>query len=309
MQLLAVNYHYFREEKPKSGIYPLTIKEFERQLDEISKYYDFISEDMILDIIDRKKRIDKKFCLLTFDDGLKEQMNIADLLLKKGIPGIFYVSTGAIKENIVLDVHKLHYIRSIVEDEHIYEILDKEYDISSYSFDKSFLKNQYRYDTLLSSEVKYFLNFVLNSEQKNKIVDILFSELVSDEYDFSKKLYMNEDDLIKLANSSMLGTRADSHLPLSTLHETEIKYDIKQSIKYLESVVGKSIKSISYPYGGRSAVSQNVADIAKKCGLKFGLTMWRGLNNNNDLDKQFLLKRIDTNDAPGGKLNSREYCI
>jgi len=309
MQLLSVNYHYFREEKPKSGIYPLTLNEFEKQLDEISNYYDFISEDMILDIVNGNKKTDKNFCLLTFDDGLKEQMDVADILLKKGIPGIFYASTGAIKNNTVLDVHKLHYIRSLVEDEHIYEILNKEFNISSYNFDESFLKNQYRYDTLLSSEVKYYLNFVLNTEQKDKIVNILFSELVTNESDFAKKLYMNEDNLKKLAKFSMLGTHAESHRPLSTLHENEIRSDIEESVKYLESVVGKTINSISYPYGGKSAVCQNVADIAEECGLKFGLTMWRGINTREDMQNQFLLKRIDTNDAPGGKSKSMEYCI
>lgn len=309
MQLLAVNYHYFRQNKPKSGIYPLTLKEFEKQIDEISKYYDFISEEMIINMIDTKKIINKNFCLLTFDDGLKEQMDVVELLIKKGIPGMFYVSTGAIREHNVLSVHKLHYVRTLVEDDYIYETLDKEYNISEYKFDKSFLENQYRYDNSLSRAVKYFLNFVLNNEQKDRIINILFSELVNDESDFSKKLYMGKEDLKRLSSYSMLGTHSESHRPLATLHKKDIKNDIKQSIKYLESIVEKPIKSISYPYGGKSAVSQSVADITKECGLKFGLTMWRGINTQDDIENSFLLKRIDTNDAPGGKLNSVEYIL
>jgi len=37
--------------------------------------------------------------------------------------------------------------------------------------------------------------------------------------------------------------------------------------------------------------------------------MWRGLNKEADLTKnnRFYLKRVDTNDAPGGKLNSKEF--
>jgi peptidoglycan/xylan/chitin deacetylase (PgdA/CDA1 family) len=75
MQLLAVNYHYFREEKYENGIYPLTKREFLNQIDELSKYYEFISQNDLIDKIKNKKYSNKKYCLLTFDDGLKEQMN------------------------------------------------------------------------------------------------------------------------------------------------------------------------------------------------------------------------------------------
>ena len=37
--------------------------------------------------------------------------------------------------------------------------------------------------------------------------------------------------------------------------------------------------------------------------------MWRGINNLKNLDNKFLLKRIDTNDAPGGKLNSFDFIL
>ena len=308
MQLLAVNFHYFREEKPGKGIFPLTLKEFETQIDLIGQYYDFVSEQDIIDSLYKGKSIPKNYCLLTFDDGLKEQMNVAELLIKKGVPGMFYVSTGTIRNNIVLDVHKLHYVRSIMDEQNLYQNLSSNYDIDQYPFEEKFLKNQYRYDTDLVRKVKYYINFVLSEAERQKVINNWFSTLVKSEKDFALDLYMNIDDLKKLSNHSMLGTHAENHVPLGCLSKKEIKKEIEDSVDFLESYVGKdSIRSISYPYGGLKAVSKEVAEVAEECGLQFGFTMWRGINNFENLENKFLLNRIDTNDAPGGKLKRTNF--
>ena len=119
---------------------------------------------------------------------------------------------------------------------------------------------------------------------------------------------MDEKDLKWLFKKSMLGTHGDKHIPLAFFNSDEIEKDINMSIKYLESIVGNnSINSISYPYGGKKAVSKSVATIAEKCGLRFGLTMNRGVNYFDKYQNNFLLNRIDTNDAPGGKLENSTY--
>jgi peptidoglycan/xylan/chitin deacetylase (PgdA/CDA1 family) len=310
MQLLAVNFHYFRENKTGRGIFPLTLKEFENQIERISKFYDFVSENDIIENLKNGKKISKNSCLLTFDDGLKEQMSVANLLLKKGIPGMFYVSSEPIKNNTVLDVHKLHFIRSILSEKELYNILCKEHELDTYSFNQTLLKNQYRYDNDLGRKIKYFMNFVLSDKDRKQTINFLFKELVSSEEEFAKDLYMSFSDLKKLSKNSMLGTHAKNHIPLGSLSEQEIEHEIKDSISDLNAIIGENkIRSISYPYGGITAVTDKVANIAEKSGLDFGLTMWRGINDLNDLDNKFLLKRIDTNDAPGGKLNSSEYIL
>lgn len=125
MRLLIINYHYFREKKPPSGIYPLTLKEFTDQIDELAKLYQFISQEQLVDWVRKDSYPEKNFCLLTFDDGLKEQVDIFELLVRKGIGGIFFVITNPIRYNIVVDVHKLHYIRSVMQDERLFEFLTK----------------------------------------------------------------------------------------------------------------------------------------------------------------------------------------
>ena len=121
---------------------------------------------------------------------------------------------------------------------------------------------------------------------------------------------MTKENIKQLSGLGYLGTHSDLHLPLATLTDSAIKKDINDSVKFLSDVCGTdTIKSISYPYGGPKAVSQTVADISKEFGFTFGLTMFRGMNEIHDFENPLMLKRVDTNDAPGGKLNSTEFCL
>ncbi len=307
MRLLIVNFHYFREETYVSGIYPISRAALNRQVDELAKYYEFISQERLAEAISTKNYPDKNFCLITIDDGLKEQMAAFEFLREKGVPSILYVPTDAIQNRKVLNVHKLHYVRTQMTDGDLFGLLDEKYNVSNVKFDMAALANQYRYDDDTARKVKYFLNFVLTEEQKEEATNFFFSRLVSSEADFANQLYMNEADLKTLADAGVLGSHGCAHIPLATKPFEVAKTDIQQSINYLESVIGKPIVSFSYPYGGKDAVNTQLASAFEGTNVKFALTMWRGVNTAENLNNPLFLHRVDTNDAPGGKNNSTEY--
>lgn len=307
MRLLIVNFHYFREETYASGIYPVNRAALNRQVDELAKYYKFISQEELAEAISTKNYPDKDFCLITIDDGLKEQMAAFEFLKEKGIPSILYVPTDAIQNRKVLNVHKLHYVRTQMTDEDLFGLLDEKYNIAGVDFDMAALVNQYRYDDDTARKVKYFLNFVLTEEQKEEATNFFFSRLVSNETEFANQLYMNETDLKTLANAGVLGSHGCAHIPLATKPFDVAKTDIQQSINYLENVTGKPVLSFSYPYGGKDAVNTSLAPAFGGTNIKFALTMWRGINTIENLNNPLFLHRVDTNDAPGGKNNSVEY--
>ena len=310
MNLLAVNFHYFREEKYQGGIYPVSKIELKKQIDEIAKSYRFIAQNEVIDLLKNKQQSNKNYCVITIDDGLKEQMQAFDFLNEMGVPSILYVPTYPLQHKKVLDVHKLHYVRTKMNDNDLYDLLNEEYQIDQIKFDDAALANQYRYDSVLSRKVKYFLNFSLSPAQKEKAIDFFFSKLVADEQDFAHKLYMNDADLIKLAKADSLGSHGENHLPLATLTPQKAALEITNATQYLESITHKKITSFSYPYGGKDAVNDSIPKLFDVTDIVFAFTMWRGLNDEHDFQNQpYLLKRIDTNDAPGGKNNSLEYSL
>ncbi len=297
MKLLIVNYHYFREEKYKSGIYPISTKEFQEQLEYLNKKYKLISQLELGNIMKSKTNYNDNFALITFDDGLSEQMKAYDIMVKNGVPGIFYVTTDPIKNNKCVDVHKLHYIRSKFDDIEIFNKLSQSYSIDKFNFNMNTVQAQYKYDDELSQKIKYFINFILDMKQRRNFVDNMFSSLVENENEFSKMLYMSQDDIVKLSTNDMLGTHSASHQALAGLNDFGIYNDIKSSLDFFKSIGINNIPSISYPYGGFTAVNDIVIEISKKFGFHFGLTMFRGVNNFEDiLENRMLLKRISCSD-------------
>ncbi|HPI53269.1 MAG TPA: polysaccharide deacetylase family protein [Chitinophagaceae bacterium] len=309
MKLLAVNFHYFREETYASGIYPVSKASLIRQIDALAKEYQFVSQSDILRLMQQDKPDDKSYCVITIDDGLKEQMDAYCLLKQHGVPSILYVPSYPIQAQRVLDVHKLHYVRTQMKDADLYELLDTHFQLSTHAFDDAALANQYRYDEPLSRKVKYFLNFVLTDEQKKQAIDLLFDALVRDEAAFARNLYMSEADIRYLSDENALGSHGHRHLPLATLTAQEAQVDILTSLQYFEQLCGKPVPSFSYPYGGKDAVNEQLPNLFQSSSVQFAFTMWRGINVQEIKQQPYLLRRIDTNDAPGGKNNSTEFSL
>lgn len=301
MKLLAVNYHYFRESSYSVGIYPTSQLALAHQIDQLQRQYDFVSQEQIASWLQRRQFPQGNFCLLTFDDGLQEQMAAFDFLEKRGIPAIFYVPTAPIQSKKVLPVHQLQFLRTRLRDAGIFDFLHANTAIGSYQFDEQLLENQYRYDSPLSRQVKYYLNFVLQQKEQQALVQQLFDSLVSDEAEFAGNLYMQEADLRKLAEAGALGAHGSAHVPLASLTPAAAAADISASVEYLEAVGGNKIRSFSYPFGGKSAVSASLGPMLEMVGIQFAFTMQRGINQPEQFQNPLFLHRVDTNDAPGGK--------
>lgn len=285
-ELLIINYHYFREQTYKSGIYPVSKKQFIEDIDLLSKKYTFADVDTAL--LGNKKSV-----LLTFDDGLEEQMEAFDIMYKKGINGIFFVSSLPYLENKALDVHRLHYIRSQLSDKFLIKKLNSLISINNSIINRS--KIQYKYDNQEAAVFKYIFNFLIDENSKKSFLDLIFSELSISETDFINSIYMSEDSLTKLISSGSIGSHCHSHRPLSNLSSDEKKADIKLSLNYLNSLGGE-IKSISYPYGSELSIDNDVFEICSENKLNMGITMIRGVNYLNKKYNKYMLKRISNND-------------
>lgn len=301
MNLLIVNYHYYREEKYQSGIYPTNKKNLFKQVDEISKQgYRFTTIKELLEMnFAHGGELREKLCLITFDDGLKEQMRAYKDLSSLGIPSHFFICSSPYVEKDLLDVHKIHLIRTKIVDEELYGYLKDVSDIENCSFDLDKLSIQYRYDNLLSRKIKYFLNFVLKNGDKKRVLGQIFNEVFPDWKGSSSHYYLSESDLKHLDSEHLLGAHGHSHNPLATMTLEDAVGDIKVNLDFLNSLDCKNVKTFTYPYGGKSAVRGDLEDIMKSMGLKYAFTMNRDLNTSKA--NPLSLNRFDTNDVYGGK--------
>ncbi len=294
MPLLAVNHHYFRATSTGQGIYPTTPEALHAGIHRLRSRWRIGCEDDILRYCNGDGATEA-VCVLTFDDGLKEQMHTLHLLDCLGITAMYFVPTAPLLQREVLDVHKLHMIRSRLSDAELAVDLQQRFNFETHAFDEQLLGIQYRYDEPLGRKIKYFLNFVIDPVARLEWTSQRFVEIFGSEQAASEALYMDAEDLRHLARRHLLGTHAHAHLPLATLPATHAQKEIQQSLDVLENLSGRRPIGISYPFGGQSAVSESVFATAQALGLQYGFTMARGFNADGD-KSPMALKRIDVND-------------
>lgn len=110
----TIMYHYVRKSDEKFPFFRyLSVENFRKQLEYFEKkfgfvrYEDFIALKQDLSIFERMKGK----ILLSFDDGFKDHYDfVLPELLKRGLFGLFFISTGVYEKRKALDVHRIHYL-------------------------------------------------------------------------------------------------------------------------------------------------------------------------------------------------------
>ena len=73
-----------------------------------------------------------------------------------------------------------------------------------------------------------------------------------------------------------IGSHAVSHRPLSLLSDTAVADELAASRQRLESLTGKGVRHLAYPFGSRHACGRREFEIAARSGYLTGVTTRRG---------------------------------
>ena len=117
--LTVVMYHYVRPIEGSSWpkIKGLELEGFKSQLDYLSRNYDFVTAEDVINASKHKESLSENACWLTFDDGYKDHFNyVLPELLKRGIQGSFFPPVKPITERLMLDVNSIHHILASTRD-------------------------------------------------------------------------------------------------------------------------------------------------------------------------------------------------
>jgi peptidoglycan/xylan/chitin deacetylase (PgdA/CDA1 family) len=294
--LLAVGYHYVAERTPEAprAIFPVTTGRLAAQIEELSREYELVSRDELLAAVTGDAGLPDRACVLTFDDGLRCQYELALPVLERlGAPAIFFVPGRPLGERRVLEVHKLHALRErLADDELRWRLPDDLPEVSPAE-----AQAHYRYDTPEAAALKFLLNIRLPTERRRELVDSLFAAEFPDEGTVAEELYMARDEVEALEREHRaIGAHSYAHQPLSTLSNGELDGDLERVTRLLEEVTGSRPRAFSYPYGTPEAVDPRAAAGLDAAGYRIAFTMRREVNAN--LAEPLLLGRLDTNDLP-----------
>ena len=306
--LTIIMYHYVRD--LKNSKYPsikgLDLSLFKEQIHYLKKHYHIATMEEVIHSVDHQTELPKKSVLLTFDDAYSDHYeNVFPILDVNQIQGSFYTPVKAIREHIVLDVNKIHFILASVEDKFIlikrlselFEIFEHEYALQDFNHYYNKLAHASRMDSKDVIFIKRLLQVELDEELRNKIVDILFTEYVGmSEEDFSKDLYMNELQLKDMLGSGHhIGNHGYNHYWWNSLNKSEMKSELDLSIDFLQNLgVDMENWTACYPYG---AYDNQSIEMLKERGCKLAVTTEVAIAK-TDKNVRLLMPRLDTNDIP-----------
>lgn len=312
--LIVSNYHYIREnfhQKYKS-IFGLTPSQLKSQLLKLSEIGNFVSQEDLLNSVLYKKKLKGVNFLITFDDGLKEQYEIAYPILKNlNIPFVIFINPINFLEKKVSYVHKIHLIRSVISNEEFEKYIKN---LKIYPKDKIYseieirtIKSQYQFDDIETAVFKYFLNFKLSLLVESNIIDELFNNFFVEQKVF-EELYLDKFMIKELSQFGFIASHSYSHLPLGLLTESKIEAELLKSKIALENLTNTEIYSISFPYGNELSYQDPVINLSEKSGYKLGFTMSNKFNGDDFYHNPLTISRFDCNNLPGGKnCNTYEF--
>lgn len=211
----------------------------------------------------------KNDILLTFDDGLKDHLEVANYLYKKGIPAVFFLPAEAIQERVIMQTHAIQFIQASVNEielsRQIMRILNQQLINANECYQKysrSFWKNNiWSKDMVFTTRIlREFGDF----KWRENIIHKLFIENIADIYpNLVDEFYLSIYDAHKIkAMGFDLG--GHGYKSLNLIHQTteDINTEILLCKKFLsENDLEGEILSLSYPNGGFNSEIEAIIQI------------------------------------------------
>lgn len=254
--LIILNYHNFSKYnnyKVRRGNILETgyTANFEQQIRFLKKHFSFVYPDEFFSVT-CKRGIN---CLITFDDGYKDNYEIAyPVLLKYNCKAIFFITTAFMDSTDWLWHDKVRYLitKNIINSVEGEGILKR--------------MNQ---------------GEVVPSEFKLKI-DIGFPNQPP------KRIMMNWEEVTKIfANGIPVGSHTSNHAILSSLDSNSQGIEIKQSLETIKKNIDSECNYFAFPNG---LYNETTLKLLQQYGIRYGFSIQAGINMQN-ADKM-TLKRI-----------------
>ena len=258
--MTPVMYHYVRPGTGALSTYPyLALDDFERQLGHFSETLGLVGREAFERWVGGGPAA--AGVLLTFDDGLRDHVDfVLPVLRRRGLFGLFYVPSAPLTDGVVLDVHKLHLVLGRLGGAAVLDRLEVRYprlieeateaDVGHYAAQVSDLQTK---------RVKYLLNWMLEPDERHKVVDDLAVFAFDGREPGVDDVYVDEWGVKRLVAEGMgVGAHGYQHLLLNGLAPERQEWEIRKSCHLIRTLVGTLDWGYCYAQGSFDATSERL---------------------------------------------------
>lgn len=283
-KVIVLNYHRIHPDSAmeatpfNDGVFSVNADQFFQSMSWLKRHTRILSEKELINqiVTNSYQKPNCPSVVVTFDDGYQDNYSIAYPILRSlQIPAIFFISTKMIWErklywwDVVAYLIKQCRKASIVIHDHEYVLQN----------------NRLKIIEDFSLQMKQHPRERIHSEIR-LISEAAEIDLPSDE--IQDRELMTRDQIREMADNQMtIGSHAHTHQALSCIDDCEHEAELTASKQLLEETTGRSVKSVSYPFGHYRYLPPSIQDTARKCGYQLGFTSNWGvnyLNQINDMD-------------------------
>lgn len=240
-----------------------------------------LSEAQILQCLAHEQPFPPNSTLVTFDDGYKDNYDIAAPILKQfSVPAIFFIPTQFISERKLgwWDVIAWQTSHS---GSRCVSIRGSDYDLRSHGHARITQVLAERYKRLPASERTAFLAEIGEAAGAGDV-----PEEVAD------RELMTWGDIQKLDQYGIsVGAHTVSHSILSAQSPAEQLWELTEAKRILEEKVGRPVRSLAYPVGRRTDFDQETKRLAASVGYELAFSMIPGQNRLSGFDR-FAVRRV-----------------
>jgi peptidoglycan/xylan/chitin deacetylase (PgdA/CDA1 family) len=262
-----------------------TPKQFEDQLKHVSKFYNPIDIESVVECYKSNKKLPKNSVLVTFDDGFLDNYSNAFPLLKKyNVPATIFISTDYIGSDSTLWFDQLAFLilsddLNVSEDNPLFNFINQDSAVSKRKILETCLEEL----KLVSNKER--LNILDNLAKSN---EVLIRKMPCKE--FSSTLNWNQ---VNEMNDSLIsfGSHTASHPILTRLNDDEKLLEMTSSKTVIEENLKQTIDTVAYPVGTDSAYDESVVKSTQSAGYELGFTYVSGVND-WPLDQPYKIKRL-----------------
>lgn len=305
----SIMYHYVRPDEPGFPHFRhLHIEDFEKQLDYFRDEYGFVSQPDFWNSL--KTGTPVPGVLLTFDDGFSDHYDyVLPALEKRGLWGMFYISSGVYSTKKLLDVHRIHVLLGKYGGRRIEETLRGSLtdEMLSHAHLQEFRELTYlrQSNDAATQTVKRILNYFVSYEHRESVLDRLMAEFFPGEQELARAFYLSPEQLRAMQSRGMvLGSHTVHHFLMSKLNPEEQEREIVESFRTLDELTGGiPQRSFCYPYGGFHSFTADSERLLSKHGSHFSWNVEPREIAESDLkNRPQALPRYDCNQFPFGQV-------
>jgi peptidoglycan/xylan/chitin deacetylase (PgdA/CDA1 family) len=247
-----------------------TPSQFTRDLEYVAKNFDVCS---VRDLGSCKRL--KPRVYITFDDGLAECYDVVrDILLKKGLPAAFFITTGVLDNRSLMYAHKKSLCVDAVSNNPAANVQNRLAEFGHTRFGRPFDRHG-------------FLTW-MKALRRSEVAPIddacAFFDVDVEGFLDEQRPYMTAEQVCRLASDGFdIGSHTVTHPGLSEIPISEAEAEIEESSRFVANLLGAKAVSFAFPFSSDGVDSRWIEQLRAKLPLLHSFFDATGLTVNSSV--------------------------